>query len=183
MPSQFASNLIAWQAAHGRHDLPWQATRDPYRIWLAEVMLQQTQVATVVAVLWALPRALSGRWVARRGIDRRSDDCLGRARLLLARTQPASLCAVIVARHGGRFPDSAEALAQLPGIGRSTAAAIAAFAYGERAAILDGNVKRVMARHFGIDGYPGASVVERQLWQAGRVAVAGRRTSVPTRRG
>ncbi len=128
-------------------------------------MLQQTQVATV------LPYC--GRFIERfpdvESLAAASLDAVMTAWAGLgyySRARNLHRCAqLIVARHGGRFPDSAEALAQLPGIGRSTAAAIAAFAHGTRAAILDGNVKRVMARHFGIDGYPGESVVERQLWR------------------
>ena len=165
MPSQFASNLIAWQAAHGRHDLPWQATRDPYRIWLAEVMLQQTQVATVLPYFGRfLEHFPDVESLAAASIDAVMTAWAGLG--YYSRARNLHHCAqLIVARHGGRFPDSAEALAELPGIGRSTAAAIVAFAHGTRAAILDGNVKRVMARHFGIDGYPGESVVERQLWR------------------
>ena len=165
MPSQFASKLIAWQAAHGRHDLPWQATRDPYRIWLAEVMLQQTQVATVLPYFGRfLEHFPDVESLAAASIDAVMTAWAGLG--YYSRARNLHHCAqLIVARHGGRFPDSAEALAELPGIGRSTAAAIVAFAHGTRAAILDGNVKRVMARHFGIDGYPGESVVERQLWR------------------
>lgn len=162
--SEFAERVVAWQAAHGRRDLPWQDTRDPYRVWLSEIMLQQTQVATVVgyyarflqrfpdvAALAAAPLADVMRLWAGLGY-------YGRARNLHA-------CARRVATEfGGEFPRDARALAQLPGIGRSTAAAIAAFCFGERAAILDGNVRRVLARHFGIEGFPGAAAVERRLW-------------------
>jgi len=163
MPPKFASRLITWQATDGRHDLPWQGTRDPYRIWLAEVMLQQTQVATVLPYF---TRFLE-RFADVESLAAASLDAVMRAWAGLgyySRARNLHRCAqVIVTRHAGRFPDSPEALAQLPGIGRSTAAAIAAFAHGVRAPILDGNVKRVMARHFGVEGYPGA--VERQLWQ------------------
>jgi A/G-specific adenine glycosylase len=165
MPSKFASRLIAWQATDGRHDLPWQRTLDPYRIWLAEVMLQQTQVATVLPYF----RRFVERFPDLESLAAASLDAVMRAWAGLgyySRARNLHRCAqVIVTRHGGRFPDSPDALAQLPGIGRSTAAAIAAFAYGAHAPILDGNVKRVMARHFGVEGYPGASAIERQLWQ------------------
>lgn len=161
----FAERLIRWQDRHGRHDLPWQRTRDAYRIWLSEIMLQQTQVATVipyyqrflqrfpdVAALAAAPvGAVLEAWAG-----------LG----YYARARNLHRCAqAIVAEHAGQFPRDPLQLAELPGIGRSTAAAIAAFAYGARAAILDGNVKRVLARCFGVEGFPGSVPVERALWQ------------------
>ena len=164
LPS-FSARLIAWQAQAGRHDLPWQGTRDAYRVWLSEIMLQQTQVATVIPYyqrfladfpdlgsLAAAPiEAVIERWAG-----------LG----YYARARNLHRCAQrVVAEHDARFPDDPEALAALPGIGRSTAAAIAAFAYGRRAAILDGNVKRVLCRHFGIEGFPGSAPVERELWR------------------
>lgn len=165
MPRSFASRLIAWQKERGRHDLPWQRTRDPYRIWLSEIMLQQTQVATVVpyyrrfvaefpdvARLAAAPvERVLALWSGL-GYYRR-------AHLLHAAAK------AIVETHGGAFPRAIEAIAKLPGIGRSTAAAIAAFAFGARTAILDGNVKRVLARHAGIEGFPGEAKVERALWR------------------
>lgn len=162
--SNFAAKLIRWQKRHGRHDLPWQGTRDPYRIWLSEIMLQQTQVATVIPYyLRFLQRCPTIHSLA----DASPDEALAlwsglgyysRARNL---HQAARL---VVARYGGRFPETAEEIEALPGIGRSTAAAIAVFAYGERRAILDGNVKRVFARCFGIEGYPGDKKVENALW-------------------
>ncbi len=163
--SEFAARVVAWHGQSGRHDLPWQRTRDPYRVWLAEIMLQQTQVATVVgyytrflqrfpdvASLAAAPLADVMRLWAGLGYYSRARNLHACARR-------------IVNEHDGEFPRDARALARLPGIGRSTAAAIAAFCFGERAAILDGNVRRVLARHFGIDGFPGAAAVERRLWQ------------------
>ena len=162
--NDFAGRLIAWQREHGRHDLPWQGGTDPYPIWLSEIMLQQTQVDTVipyyrrflarfpdVGALAAAPvEDVMALWS---GLG-----YYARARNLHRAAQ------VIVAEHGGRFPASAARIAELPGIGRSTAAAIAAFAFGERAAILDGNVKRVLCRLFGIDGFPGDKAVENRLW-------------------
>jgi A/G-specific adenine glycosylase len=160
----FAECLIAWQAKHGRHDLPWQETRDPYRIWLSEIMLQQTQVGTVIpyyarflerfpdlAALAAAPQAAVLECWAGLGY--------------YARARNLHRCAQrIVDEHGGAFPQDAEQIAELPGIGRSTAAAIAAFAFGARGAILDGNVKRVLARCFGVEGFPGQAAVDRRLW-------------------
>jgi len=160
----FADRLLAWHARHGRHDLPWQATRDPYRVWLSEIMLQQTRVDTVipyyarflarfpdVASLAAAPvEDVLALWS---GLG-----YYARARNLHKAAQ------AIVREHGGRFPQRAIQIAELPGIGRSTAAAIAAFCFGERTPILDGNVKRVLCRAFGIEGFPGERAVEARLW-------------------
>jgi A/G-specific adenine glycosylase len=161
----FAADIIAWQRQHGRHALPWQNTGDAYRIWLSEIMLQQTQVATVIpyyqrflqrfpdlAELAAAPSAdVMAHWAG-----------LG----YYTRARNLHRCAqVVVGQHGGQFPADPLLLAQLPGIGRSTAAAIAAFAYGARAAIMDGNVKRVFARVFGVTEFPGLKAVEERLWQ------------------
>ncbi len=160
----FSARLIDWQQAHGRHDLPWQNTRDAYCIWLSEIMLQQTQVTTVIAYYARfLERFPNVYELARAPVDAVLELWAGLG--YYARARNLHRCAqVIVAEHGGNFPQDVAAIAQLPGIGRSTAAAIAAFAFGARAAILDGNVKRVLARCFAIDGYPGAAQTERQLW-------------------
>lgn len=161
----FAAAVVDWQRREGRHDLPWQGTRDAYRIWLSEVMLQQTQVATVVPYyqrfLEAFPdvAALAGA-----PLDQvmRLWSGLG----YYSRARNLHRCAVeVVERHGGRFPVDAGTLETLPGIGRSTAAAIAVFAGGARAAILDGNVKRVLCRAFGVAGWPGERAVEKRLWE------------------
>ena len=161
----FSARLIAWQERSGRRDLPWQNTRDAYRIWISEIMLQQTQVATVMPYyqrfVGAFPDVQS---LAAASIDTVLQfwSWLGyyrRAHLLHRAAQE------VVGHHGGAFPRDAATLETLPGIGRSTAAAIAAFAYGERGAILDGNVKRVLARHEGVAGYAGGPAVERVLWE------------------
>ena len=164
LQSAFAARLIAWQRRHGRHDLPWQNTRDPYRIWLSEIMLQQTQVATVIPYYAKfLARFPDVGALAGAPIDEVMAHWAGLGYYTRARN--LHRCAqVVVERHGGAFPASPEALAQLPGIGRSTAAAIASFAFGARATILDGNVKRVLARVFGIDGFPGEKRVENAMW-------------------
>jgi len=160
----FAARIVAWQAAHGRHDLPWQASRDPYRVWLSEVMLQQTQVATVIP------------YYARFGERFPDVTALAAAPLVdvlslwaglgyYARARNLHACARrVVERFEGDFPLDAQVLAQLPGIGRSTAAAIAAFCTGAREPILDGNVKRVLARHFAVEGDVRSAEVERLLW-------------------
>ena len=160
----FATRLVTWQRVHGRNDLPWQNTRDDYRIWLSEIMLQQTQVAIVLPYyarfLERFPDVTS---LAEAPDDEVMAHWAGlgyysRARNLHRAAQQ------VVSQHGGRFPANVALLADLPGIGRSTAAAIAAFAYDVIAPILDGNVKRVLARHAGIEGFPGVSATEKKLW-------------------
>jgi len=148
----FAQKLIRWQRRHGRRGLPWQGTRDPYRIWLSEVMLQQTQVAAVIPYF--------GKFVARypnvETLAAASEDDVLRLWSGLgyyARGRNLHKAARAIASSG--FPRTALEIQKLPGVGRSTAAAIAAFAFGERAAILDGNSKRVLARYFGS---------EKDLW-------------------
>jgi A/G-specific adenine glycosylase len=162
--ADLASRVIAWQRRHGRHDLPWQGTRDAYRIWLSEVMLQQTQVATVLDYY---PRFLA-RFPDVATLAAASEDdvlALWSGLGYYSRARNLHRCArVVVADHAGRFPASASALAELPGIGRSTAAAIAAFAFGERAAILDGNVKRVLTRVLGFGDDLAVAAHERALW-------------------
>ncbi len=160
----FAARIVAWQAESGRRGLPWQGSRDPYRIWLSEVMLQQTQVAAVLPYF----RRFCARFpdVTALALAPLADVLsLWSGLGYYARARNLHACArQVVERFSGRFPQDARALAQLPGIGRSTAAAIAAFCFDERAPILDGNVKRVLTRYFGIEGNPGSSSVERELW-------------------
>ena len=166
--SGFAQIPDSWQKSHGRHDLPWQDSRDPYAVWLSEIMLQQTQVSSVIPYyqrflasfpdIAALAAASQDEVLAHwSGLGYYS-----RARNLHRAAQQ------VVERHGGIFPAEFEQILALPGIGRSTAAAISAFAFGMRRAILDGNVKRVLARYCAIEGHPGA---ERR----GSAAVAARR--------
>ena len=164
-PRDFAPRLIAWQQSHGRHTLPWQQTRDPYRVWLSEIMLQQTQVATVLGYyerfLQRFPDVQSLAAAPQ-------DDVLALWSGLgyYSRARYLHRCAqAVVAEHGGCFPASSAVLATLPGIGRSTAAAIAAFCFGERVAILDGNVKRVLTRVLGFDGDLAEAAQERRLWE------------------
>ena len=171
VPADFAARIVAWQRDHGRHGLPWQGTRDAYRIWLSEIMLQQTQVSAVLgyytrflerfpnvqALAAAPPDDVMAAWAG-----------LG----YYSRARNLHRCAqIVVAEHGGVFPRHADQLAALPGIGRSTAAAIAAFSTGARAAILDGNVKRVFARAFGIEGFPGDKRVEDLMWRHAEAAL------------
>jgi A/G-specific adenine glycosylase len=171
---KFAQAVIAWQRSHGRHELPWQNTADPYAIWVSEVMLQQTQVATVlpyyarfmlrfpeVSALAASPlEDVLGCWS---GLGYYS-----RARHLHRAAR------MICEQHGGKVPRRPQDLERLPGIGRSTAAAIAVFAYGGRHAILDGNVKRVLARVHAVEGFPGDAAVAAALWRLAEALLPSR---------
>jgi A/G-specific adenine glycosylase len=163
--AEFSRRLIDWQRTHGRHALPWQNTRDPYRVWLSEIMLQQTQVATVLGYYERfLQRFPDVAALAAAPLD----DVLALWSGLgyYSRARNLHRCArQVVEHHGGAFPPSSEALATLPGIGRSTAAAIAAFCFSERVAILDGNVKRVLTRVLAFDADLAQAANERTLWQ------------------
>lgn len=160
----FASRVVHWQQAKGRHDLPWQNTRDPYRVWLSEIMLQQTQVATVLDYF---PRFLA-RFPSVGALAGASlDEVLGLWSGLgyYSRARHLHRCAqAVMAQHQGQFPRSAQALERLPGIGRSTAAAIASLCFAERVAILDGNVRRVLTRVLGFDADLALLANERRLW-------------------
>ncbi len=174
--SALSTRLIRWHKLHGRHDLPWQNTRDPYRIWLSEIMLQQTQVATVIPYyerfLVRFPQLAD---LAAAPVD--DVMALWSGLGYYARARNLHRCArEVMTTHSGNFPRQPELLTELPGIGRSTANSIATFCFGARAPILDGNVKRVLARAFGIEGFPGNTAVEKELW-----ALAG--TLMPERSG
>ncbi len=165
LPTDFATLLVAWQRQHGRHALPWQQSRDPYRVWLSEIMLQQTQVTTVLGYyarfLARFPDVAS---LAAAPLDEVLALWAGLG--YYSRARNLHRCAqAVMERHGGAFPASAALLAELPGIGRSTAAAIAAFCFEERVAILDGNVKRVLSRLLAFDGDLASSTQEKRLWQ------------------
>ena len=168
LPDGFAANVVHWQRSHGRHSLPWQNTRDPYRVWLSEIMLQQTQVA---AVLGYYERFLSRFPDVRRLAQASLDDVLALWSGLgyYSRARNLHLCAQdVVNLHGGDFPRTAAVLATLPGIGPSTAAAISSFCFGERAAILDGNVKRVLTRVLGYGEDLSVARNEKALWAHAR---------------
>jgi A/G-specific adenine glycosylase len=162
--SDFGARVVAWQKRHGRHELPWQNTRDPYRVWLSEIMLQQTQVTTVLGYyarfLERFPTVLE---LAAAPLDEVLTLWAGLGYYSRARNLHACAQAV-AALHGGAFPASAAQLQTLPGIGRSTAAAIAAFCFGERVAILDGNVKRVLTRVLAFEGDLASTREEKRLW-------------------
>ncbi len=165
LPAHFAERVVAWQRSHGRSELPWQNTRDPYRVWLSEVMLQQTQVTTVLGYF---ARFLERFPDVRALAEGTEDEVFGLWSGLgyYSRARNMHRCAQeVMARFGGRFPQTAAELATLPGIGRSTAAAVAAFCFGERVAILDGNVKRVLTRVLGFGEDLSSSASERLLWE------------------
>lgn len=175
----FSTRIINWQRQHGRHGLPWQGV-DAYRVWLSEIMLQQTQVATVIPYYQ--------RFVARfpdvATLAAASEDEVlahwsglgyySRARNLFRAAQ------LVMQQHEGKFPQQFDDISALPGIGRSTAAAVCALAFHERRAILDGNVKRVLARYCAIEGYPGAKKIEAQLWQQAEALLPLRDVAVYT---
>ena len=160
----FARDLLAWFDRHGRKDLPWQHPRSPYRVWLSEVMLQQTQVRTVIAYFERFVAALPTlQMLADAPLDRVLALWSGLGYYSRARNlhRAAQIC---VGQHEGELPRDFDALAALPGIGRSTAGAILAQAFGLRFPILDGNVRRVLARWHGVRGWPGETAVQRELW-------------------
>lgn len=174
-PADFAARLLDWFDQHGRHDLPWQHPRSPYRVWLAEIMLQQTQVSTALPYFQRFVEALPDvAELAEASEDRVLGLWSGLGYYSRARNlhRAARLC---VERHGAELPADFEALSDLPGIGRSTAGAILAQAFGQRFAILDGNVKRSLTRLLGITGWPGATAVTRQLWTAADALLPDRR--------
>ena len=165
----FATALLAWFDLHGRKDLPWQRDRNAYRVWLGEVMLQQTQVRTVIGYFERFAATLPTLAdLAAASEDRVLALWSGLGYYSRARNlhRAARIC---VARHDGDLPREIDALSALPGIGRSTAAAILAQAFGERHAILDGNVRRVLARWHGVRGWPGSATAQRALWQFSEV--------------
>ncbi|TLF47525.1 A/G-specific adenine glycosylase [Halomonas urmiana] len=164
-PERFQQRLLAWFDEYGRHDLPWQQDRSPYRVWVSEIMLQQTQVTTVIPYF----ERFMARFPDVASLAAAEQDevlHLWTGLGYYARGRNLHQAArVVVEEHGGTFPvESLEAMAALPGIGRSTAGAIIAQSTGQRAVILDGNVKRVLTRLHAVEGWPGRPAVERRLW-------------------
>jgi A/G-specific adenine glycosylase len=162
---QLPAALIAWHEQRGRHDLPWQLDRTPYRVWVSEIMLQQTQVATVIPYY----QRFTARFPTVTALaDAPIDDVLhlwtGLGYYARARNLHRAACR-IRDEFDGDFPKTFDQVASLPGIGRSTAGAILALSRGERFPILDGNVKRVLARYFGVDGSTAEKSVSDRLWQ------------------
>lgn len=164
-PREIAPALLRWFDRHGRHDLPWQHPRSAYRVWVAEIMLQQTQVATVIDYFNAfMARFPDVESLAEAATDDVMAYWAGLGYYARARNLQAA-ARQIVAEHAGEMPPDVDALMQLPGIGRSTAGAIVAQAFGRWAPILDGNAKRVIARLAAIDATPGTATYEKPLWQ------------------
>jgi A/G-specific adenine glycosylase len=160
----FADRLLEWFDEHGRKNLPWQQPRTPYRVWISEVMLQQTQVATVIPYFERfMQRFPNVQTLARAELDEVLHLWTGLGYYARGRNLHAA-ARQIVREHDGTVPEDLDALMSLPGIGRSTAGAILSAGHGIRAAILDGNVKRVLARFYAVDGYPGQSAITNTLW-------------------
>ncbi len=165
MPNDFAERVLSWHEEHGRKDLPWQQCRDAYGIWVSEIMLQQTQVQTVSAYYERFMRSFPNiAALADASLDAVLHRWSGLGYYARARNLHRAAC-IVRDDYDGAFPDTFDAVVALPGVGRSTAGAILSLAFGQRQPILDGNVKRVLARHEAIDGWPGTSAVARQLWE------------------
>jgi A/G-specific adenine glycosylase len=162
---EFAQSLISWHALHGRHDLPWQREKTPYRVWVSEIMLQQTQVATVLKFYERfVSRFPDVQTLAAAPIDEVLHLWSGLGYYSRARNLHRAAQTIVRESHGS-FPESVDALAELPGIGQSTAAAIVSLSFDRRATILDGNVKRVLARYFAMEGPLNEREVEHRLWE------------------
>ncbi len=177
---RFAPALLRWFDADGRKDLPWQRDPTPYRVWVSEIMLQQTQVGTVAGYF---ERFMTRFPDLASLADAKLDEVLhlwsglgyyARARNLHRAAQ------VVMKRHGGEFPRTLDEIVALPGIGRSTAGAILSLSRGERHAILDGNVKRVLTRYFGVDGDPADAAVEKRLWRLAEACTPHERNAAYT---
>lgn len=162
--SDFAQRVLAWFDEHGRKDLPWQQGVNPYRVWVSEIMLQQTQVNTVIPYFERfMQRFPTLADLAQAPIDEVLHLWTGLGYYARARNLHKAACQ-IVETHNGRFPDDLDTVMSLPGIGRSTAGAILSLSLGQHQPILDGNVKRVLARHHAVAGWPGQSAVLAALW-------------------
>ncbi len=162
---EFSQKVLAWFDNHGRRGLPWQQQKTPYRVWVAEIMLQQTQVAMVIPYFEKFIRRFPDVQALAGVTD---DEVMSHWAGLgyYARARNLHRCAIqVVKKYHGEFPATQEELAALPGIGRSTAGAILSLAFGKRGIILDGNVKRVLSRYAAIEGWPGQAAVSKQLWR------------------
>ena len=164
LDSPIAASLLSWAALSGRHELPWQLDRTPYRVWVSEIMLQQTQVATVIPYFERfMARFPDARSLADAPLDEVLHLWAGLGYYARARNLHRGACR-IRDEHGGEFPRSFQAVMALPGVGRSTAGAILALARNERFAILDGNARRVLARYFAVAGSVSDATVLKELW-------------------
>jgi len=164
MSKKFSNRLLGWFNKHGRHDLPWQRDQTPYRVWVSEIMLQQTQVATVISYFErftkSFPEVVT---LANADLDNVLHHWTGLGYYARARNLHKT-AKIIVEEGNAQFPLTLDEMIALPGIGRSTAGAILALAREKRHPILDGNVKRVLSRYHGVEGWPGKREVEEQLW-------------------
>ncbi len=177
MSTRFSDQLLAWFERHGRKDLPWQQAPTPYRVWVSEVMLQQTQVATVIPYYQRfIARFPDLRSLAEAPTDEVLHHWSGLGYYARARNLQKA-ARTLLREHQGVWPTELAAVQSLPGIGRSTAAAILSLACGQRQTILDGNVKRVLARYFAIDGWPGRGAVAQRLWRHAEALTPARRTA------
>ena len=177
MVPDFADAVLAWFDVHGRKHLPWQQNKTPYRVWISEIMLQQTQVATVIPYYQAFMQRFPDIGSLANATE---DDVLGHWSGLgyYARARNLHACAKrAVADYAGQLPDSIDELVELPGIGLSTAGAILSLSKGQHHAILDGNVKRVLARYHAVEGWPGKTAVQNRLWELSREHTPSARTA------
>jgi A/G-specific adenine glycosylase len=175
--THFARPVLAWFDRHGRKNLPWQREPTPYRVWVSEIMLQQTQVMTVIPYYTAfMSRFPDLGALANAPIDDVLHHWSGLGYYARARNLHRA-AQIVMSDHGGELPDSLEALMSLPGIGRSTAGAVLALALGRRHPILDGNARRVLARYFGVDGHTGAPKTQARLWQIAQACTPQERVS------
>ena len=176
----FAARLLSWFDEYGRTDLPWQQVKDAYRIWVSEIMLQQTQVQTVIPYfdrfMKSFPDVVS---LANAAQDEVLQHWSGLGYYARARNLHKA-ARIVRDEHDGVFPDTLDAVNQLPGIGRSTAGAILSLAFDQRHAILDGNVKRVLARHQAIEGWPGTTAVAKRLWAVAEQYTPAEKTAAYT---
>ena len=176
-PTVFSNALLRWHDVHGRHDLPWQIDKTAYRVWVSEIMLQQTQVATVIPYYQRFMEKFPNiARLAAAELDEVLHLWTGLGYYARARNLHRA-ASIVISQHAGQFPDNLDDVIALPGIGRSTASAILALSDNQHLAILDGNVKRVLTRIFAIDGWPGNKSVEQQLWQHADALTPAKRTA------
>ncbi len=164
MSKHFSDRLLEWFDHHGRHDLPWQQNSTPFRVWVSEIMLQQTQVVTVIPYFERFMKSFPDvEALANASMDEVLHHWTGLGYYARARNLHKT-AKIITKENQGHFPSSLDEMMALPGIGRSTAGAILSLASEQRHPILDGNVKRVLSRYYGVEGWPGKKKVEQELW-------------------
>ena len=175
--SEFSTALLRWHDEHGRHDLPWQSNMTAYRVWISEIMLQQTQVTTVIPYyLKFMEHFPDLESLAKAELDQVLHLWTGLGYYARARNLHAA-AKIVVNDYAGKFPNDLDTVISLPGIGRSTASAILALSDQQHHAILDGNVKRVLTRYYAVEGWPGKRQVEQQLWQHAEALTPTKKTA------